>query len=250
MSAPRVLVVRSGGNPFARLDVGAGVELVERSSHTIVPVAVPAEALSGPADLVIFTSQVAVERVLGDASLAAAVRSAASGAGSRVVAVGEATAAALARRGLPAQIVAGGSAEAIMASLPRHLDGASALLPCGDDGAADIDEALRSRGARVERVVVYRKVPQPTDKALSEEIERSPFAAFCATSPSAARWLFASVSDSAARKLRATPAVVLGRFTRRYLESHGVERIEVSDEPRFDAAARLLERLATGASEQ
>jgi len=250
VSAPRVLVVRSGGNPFARLDVGAGVELVERSSHTIVPVAVPAEALSGPADLVIFTSQVAVERVLGDASLAAAVRSAASGAGSRVVAVGEATAAALARRGLPAQIVAGGSAEAIMASLPRHLDGASALLPCGDDGAADIDEALRSRGARVERVVVYRKVPQPTDKALSEEIERSPFAAFCATSPSAARWLFASVSGSAAQKLRATPAVVLGRFTRRYLESHGVEHIAVADEPRFDAAARLLERLATGAPEQ
>ena len=250
MSVPRVLVVRSGANPFARLDVCSGVELVERSSHTIVPVAVPASALSGPADLVIFTSQVAVERVLGDASLAAAVRSAAAGTGSRVVAVGDATAAALSRRGLPPQVVAGGSAEAILASLPRHLDGASALVPCGDDGAVEIDEALRSRGARVERVVVDLKVHQPADKYLSEEIERSPFAAFCATSPSAARWLFASVSGSAAQKLRATPAVVLGRFTRRYLESHGVEHIAVADEPRFDAAARLLERLATGAPEQ
>ena len=248
MTAPRVLVVRSGANPFAKMSVGSGVELVERSSHTIVPVAVAASALSHPSQFVIFTSQVSVERVLGDASLAAAVRGAAKGG--RVVAVGEATAAALAHHGMPAELVAGGSAEAILASLPHHLEGATVLLPCGDDGAVEMDEALRSRGARVERVVVYRKVPVPTDPALSDQIEREPFAAFCTTSPSAARWLFGSVSDAAARRLRATPAVVLGRFTRRYLESHGVERIHLSDSPRFDAAARLLERLATSGAEQ
>jgi uroporphyrinogen-III synthase len=248
VSTPRVLVVRSGANPFARLSVGSGVELVERSSHTIVPVAVPASALSHPSDLVIFTSQVAVERVLGDASLSQAVH--ASAKGGRVVAVGEATASSLARHGMPPDVVAGGSAEAILASLPRRLDGAAVLLPCGDDGAIEMDEALRSRGARVERVVVYKKVPVPADRELSEEIERAPFAAFCTTSPSAARWLFRSVSDAAAERLRATPAVVLGRFTRRYLESHGVEHIAVADEPRFDAAARLLERLATGTPDQ
>jgi uroporphyrinogen-III synthase len=248
VNARRVLVVRSGANPFAKLSVGSGVELVERSSHTIVPVAVPASALAHPSDLVIFTSQVSVERVLGDASLAPAIRGAAKGG--RVVAVGEATAAALVRHGMPADVVAGGSAEAILASLPRHLDGASVLLPCGDDGAIDLEEALRRRGARVERVVVYEKVPVPADRELSDEIERAPFAAFCTTSPSAARWLFRSVSESAAGRLRATPAVVLGRFTRRYLESRGVERIAVADEPRFDAAARLLERLATSPTEQ
>jgi len=248
VSAPRVLVVRSGANPFAKVSLGSGVELVERSSHTIVPVVVPPSVLSQPADLVIFTSQVSVERVLGDASLAEAVRAAAQGG--RIVAVGEATAAALRRRGLPPDVTAGGSAEAILASLPRRLDGVTALLPCGDDGAIEMDEALRSRGARVSRVVVYKKVPVPADRELSEQIERRPFAAFCATSPSAARWLFGSVSDDAAARLRETPAVVLGRFTRRYLESHGVSRIAVADEPRFDAAARLLERLATGAADQ
>lgn len=248
MTVPRVLVVRSGANPFARVSVGSGVDLVERSSHTIVPVAVAPATLSQPADFVIFTSQVSVERVLGDASLAAAVRAAASGG--RVVAVGEATGAALSAHGMPPSIVAGGSAEAILGSLPHHLDGTSVLLPCGDDGAIEMDEALRSRGARVERVVVYKKVPVPADPALSDQIEREPFAAFCTTSPSAARWLFRSVSDAAAQRLRATPAVVLGRFTRRYLESHGVERVHVSDSPRFDAAARLLERLATGGGEQ
>ena len=30
MSAPRVLVVRSGANPFAKVSLGSGVELVER----------------------------------------------------------------------------------------------------------------------------------------------------------------------------------------------------------------------------
>jgi uroporphyrinogen-III synthase len=113
-----------------------------------------------------------------------------------------------------------------------------------------MDEALRSRGAHVERVVVYRKVPVPADAGLSDQIEREPFAAFCTTSPSAARWLFGSVSDAALGRLRSTPAVVLGRFTRRYLESHGVETIHVSDSPRFDAAARLLERLATSGGDQ
>ncbi|HEX4438876.1 MAG TPA: uroporphyrinogen-III synthase, partial [Thermoanaerobaculia bacterium] len=224
------------------------VELVERSSHTIVPVAVPAASLSHRSDLVIFTSQVAVERVLADASLAEAIRGAVKSG--RVAAVGEATAAALERHGMPASLVAGGSAESILERLPRRLDGLAVLLPCGDDGAIEMDEALRSRGAHVERVVVYKKVPVPADRELSDEIERAPFAAFCTTSPSAARWLFRSASDAAAARLRATPAVVLGRFTRRYLESHGVERIEVSDAPRFDAAARLLERLATGAADQ
>ena len=248
MTVPRVLVVRSGANPFAKMSVGSGVELVERSSHTIVPVAVPASALSHPSQFVIFTSQVAVERVLADASLAAAVRGAAKGG--RVVAVGEATAAALANHGMPAELVAGGSAEAILAAVPQRLEGATVLLPCGDDGAVEMDEAQRSRGARVHRVVVYRKVPVPADAGLSEQIEREPFAAFCTTSPSAARWLFGSVSDAAANRLRGTPAVVLGRFTRRYLESHGVETIHLSDSPRFDAAARLLERLATSGGEQ
>jgi uroporphyrinogen-III synthase len=249
VSAPRVLVVRSGANPFARLAVGSAIELVERSSHTIVPVAVPASALAQPADLVIFTSQVSVERVLGDAPLADAVRAALRGGG-RVVAVGEATAASLAAHGMPGSLVAGGSAESILASLPRHLEEVSVLLPCGDDGAIEMAEALRSRGARVSRVVVYKKVPVPADPRLSDDIERAPFAAFCTTSPSAARWLFGSVSDAAADRLRETPAVVLGRFTRRYLESHGVTHIAVADEPRFDAVARLLERLATGTADQ
>ena len=38
MSASRVLVVRSGANPFASFAVNARVEIVEHVSHTIVAV--------------------------------------------------------------------------------------------------------------------------------------------------------------------------------------------------------------------
>jgi uroporphyrinogen-III synthase len=96
------------------------------------------------------------------------------------------------------------------------------------------------------RVVLYRKVPNPRDPGLEKEIVARPFAAFCTTSPSAATWLFEGLGEEAIRRLRGTPAVVLGRFTRRFLESHGVSRIEVTEEARFAEAVRLLETLAAG----
>jgi uroporphyrinogen-III synthase len=52
------------------------------------------------------------------------------------------------------------------------------------------------------------------------------------------------MGEAAAAKLRETPAVVLGRFTRRLLEAHGVRRIEVTAEARFSEAIALLEHLA------
>ena len=93
--------------------------------------------------------------------------------------------------------------------------------------------------------MVYRKVARPHDGELAREILARPFGAFCTTSPSAARWLFEGLPPDAADRLRRTPAVVLGRFTRRFLESHGVEHIATTEEQRFAAAVRLLEELAT-----
>jgi uroporphyrinogen-III synthase len=43
-------------------------------------------------------------------------------------------------------------------------------------------------------------------------------------------------------------AVVLGRYTRRYLETHGVERIAETESARFESAARLLSELATASA--
>lgn len=245
MSDPRVLVVRSGANPFARLPAGAGIELVERVSHSILPLDPPPSAFDGAAQLTIFTSQVTVEILLSDERLAPRLRAAV--AGGRIVAVGRATEAALRRHGLPPDVVAKGSGEAVLERLPGQLEGVRVLLPRAEDATPELPEALARRGARVVRVAVYRKVPVPPDSDLARQIVERPFVAFCVTSPSAATWLFADLPQESAQRLRQTPAVVLGRYTRRYLESHGIARIAVTEEARFDAAARMLERLA-GAS--
>ena len=242
MSRPRALVVRSGANPFISLAASPRIDIVEKVSHSIEPVEPDKSALQIPADFVVFTSQVAVERAFGDSSLAPLFRQAAAGA--RVVAVGSATGEALAAKAIAADLVAGGSAESVLERLPGDLQGKRVVLPCGEDASVELPEQLGSRGAHVLRLVLYRKVPNPPDPVLEREIVERPFAAFCTTSPSAARWLFAGLGEAAAARLRETPAVVLGRFTRRFLESHGVARIRVTEEARFSEAVWLLEELA------
>lgn len=244
MSESRVLVVRSGANPFLSLGESSTVQVIERSSHTIGDVEVPADRPEGRADLILFTSQVAVERAATDPRLGFLL--AAAGKGARLAAVGSVTAEALAEHGVPPRITAGGSAEALLEKLPRNLTGWRVVFPCGDDAAEELPAELRARGARVERLVVYRKIPRPHDPALDREILEEPFAAFCTTSPSAVRWLFDGLSREAAARLRQTDAVVLGPTTRRYLEELGVERIATTPTASFSEALRLLEYLATG----
>lgn len=241
---PRVLIVRSGANPFARLPTRTGLEIVERVSHSIAPLPVPPAVFDRHEDYVVFTSQVTVERLLGDvdAVLAQAVRRVIAGA--KLVAVGPATEGALRRHGLFPDVVARGGAESVLERLPRRLEGIQVLHPCAEDASPELAEGLHRRGATVTRVPVYRKVPTPPDPELAREIVENPFRAFCVTSPSAATWLFHQLPAEAALRLRETPAVVLGPYTRRYLESHGVEQIAVTDEARFDAAAKMLEALA------
>jgi uroporphyrinogen III methyltransferase/synthase len=243
VNRPRALVVRSGANPFPSLARSPRVEIVEKVSHAIRSTDVAAGAFEAAADLAIFTSQVAVEKVLGNAPLAAAFRVAL--AGGRVVAVGRATAKALRGWKVEPDVVAGGSGESVLESLPRSLGGVRVLFPCGEDASSQVPEALRARGAAVDRIVVYRKVANAPDPELSRGIVDRPFAAFCATSPAAARWLFEGLTAEAEERLRRTPAVALGPSTRRYLESQGVERVEASAEASFPAAARMLQVLAT-----
>lgn len=246
MSLPRALVVRSGANPFISLAPSAHIEILEKSSHSIEPIEPDDVLLEAPAEFAIFTSQVAVERLFADASRASLFRAAM--VGGSVVAVGPVTAEALAVRGIRSNLVAGGSAESILERLPRDLSGRRFLLPCGEDANPELAERLGSRGAHPARLILYRKVPKPRDPDLEREILERPFAAFCTTSPSAARWLFEGLGEAATQRLQATPAVVLGRFTRRFLESHGVSRIEVTGEARFAEAVALLETLATASA--
>jgi uroporphyrinogen III methyltransferase / synthase len=243
MSPARVLVVRSGARPFPPVP---GVEVVEYVSHEIEPVApAPAEWSAGW-DTVIVTSQIAVERIARDASHADPLRRALEHG--TLVAVGEATAQALRRYGLTPDVIAAGSARSMLESLSTSLAGQHVLWPCGEDASLDLARLLEERGARVTRLVLYRKRTVPPDPGLSSEIlERRPVA-FCATSPAAADWIFAGLSCDAAERLRAIPAVALGPSTLERLADLGVERVEVAEEARFASAGKLLARLASEGS--
>ncbi len=239
MSLPRVLVIRSGARPFGTV---SGVEVMEYVSHTIEPVATEAADWTGGFDTVIVTSQTAVERIARDAAHTEAFRSVLESA--RLVAVGEATAELLRLHGYAPDDVAAGSARSVLEGLSESAAGRSVLWPSGAEASLDLVSLLGERGARVRRVVLYRKRPTPQGPGLSAEVlVRNP-SAFCATSPAAADWLFAGLTPEAAEQLRATPAVALGSPTLERLSALGVERVHVAPEARFRSAGTLLEQLA------
>ncbi len=239
-----VLVVRSGVIPFSE-GRDLPVEVVEKSSHRVEPMLEGQAALDEPADLAIFTSQIAVRRLFEKDELAAKFRTAL--AGGRIAAVGRATADALRASGVSPDLIAGGAAETILDRLPLHLSGTRVILPRGSDANEELPDELARRGAHVARLVLYRKVPRPADPGIERGLDDRAFAAFFPSSPSAALWVFSGLSPRGMDRLRRIPAVVLGRFTQRYLEAHGIERVEVAREATFAAAAELLVRLAGGA---
>jgi uroporphyrinogen-III synthase len=242
----RVLVVRSGPDPFAPVDP-AKLQVVERVSHKVESLEIDHRGIPARADLAVFSSRIAVDRALADpgSTLARCV-----GSAEQVFAVGSSTEAALRAKGIAKASAGGGSAQALLAALPDRLEGRTVIFPCGADSLAELPEGLRARGARVIPIVLYRKVPNPADPSLAQEILERPFAAFCATAPSAAQWLFEGLGPAAEERLRATPAVVLGMSTLRWLDARGVSRIEVAPEASFPAAALRLEALATDRSGQ
>lgn len=244
---PRVLVVRSGAIPavrFPRPDDPSRLEIVEKFSHTVTPLAADLSALTSdaPPGWAVFTSQIAVRLLLGEPEHARLFRSAM--AGGRVAAVGESTAESLRSFGVEPDVVAAGSGASVLDRLPARLDRIRVLLPRGDDATRDLPEGLVARGAHLEPIVLYSKTPRPRDPELDRDLVERPFAAFFASSPSAAQWLFHGAAEEALALLRDTPAVVLGRFTERYLESHGIVRIETAREATFASALAALEDLA------
>ena len=189
MKRPVVLVVRSGARPFGAIP---GVEVAEYVSHSVEPVAPAASDWASGWDTVIVTSQTAVEQIARDARNAEVLRRGLETG--TLVAVGEATAEALRRNGLPPDHVAAGSARSMLEGLSASLAGRRVLWPCGQDASVDLDAMLKERGAEVRRVVLYRKRAAPPNPALAAEILERPPAAFCPTSPAAAEWLFAGLA--------------------------------------------------------
>jgi uroporphyrinogen-III synthase len=230
---PRFLVVRSGERPFPS-ELVPQLEVVERVSHSIETLA--PGSVRGSFDLAIFTSRPAADRFLARDDLLSTLPG-------RVLAVGPATAERF-RSGLSVDVEeGGGSVRRMLQKLPRNLSNTRVLLPRGEDADPELERELADRGAEVVSLVLYRKVALPYDRELDQSIATALLVAFCATSPSAARWLLDGAGQAASARLTRTIAIALGQATRNVLSARRVARVEVAEPPTFETVARIVVEL-------
>lgn len=167
LSGRRVLVTRARAqaSDLAVLLEALGAEVVQfpviRIDDPADPAALRAAAArAGEFDWLVLTSVNGVDRFF--AALAAEGRDARALGGVRVCALGPATAGALARHGVradlvPDEFIAEGVIDALTAAGP--LEGVRILLPRAEVARAVLPETLRARGAEVTEVAAYRTVP-------------------------------------------------------------------------------------------
>lgn len=160
LSGIRVLVTRPAqqADNLCRMIEAEGGTAVRLPLQAIEPTAQPAEAqrrLAAGHDLWIFTSANAVRYAL---PLVPAAWPA------RLAGIGPATAAALAAAASAAVTLplGGTSSEALLAAPElQQVRGLRVLIVTGEGGLNLLEQALSVRGAQVERVEVYRRVPLP-----------------------------------------------------------------------------------------
>jgi uroporphyrinogen-III synthase len=160
-----------------------------------------------------------------------------------VWAIGAATAAALARAGIAAQVPAGvrdggGLAEALVAA--RAVGGRRVLVPRAEDGRDEAIERLRAAGAEVEAIAAYRTVaagPDDPDLARGKALLAAGQVAICALfAPSQVRALDAIVGLGAITARFAA----IGATTARALVAAGAAVAAVADAPTPEGLAKAV----------
>jgi uroporphyrinogen III methyltransferase/synthase len=108
----------------------------------------------------------------------------------RVAAVGRETAAALAARGVRADFIPSTfTTERLLEELAADVSGASILIPRAEEAPDLLPEGLRSRGARVRVLPLYRTVPEETSAVeLVERLEAGEIDAVTFTASSTVRF--------------------------------------------------------------
>lgn len=148
-------------------------------------------------DWVVLTSANAVDRFLD--RVVFTDRTACALDSVRIAVVGSATARALERRGVTADLVpADFRAEGLVAELARLGAGAGwrVLIPRALEAREILPDTLREMGCRVDVAPVYRTVPAPLCDALAELLARGPLDIVAFTSPSTARNFMAMLAQA------------------------------------------------------
>ncbi len=175
-------------------------------------------------DWVVFTSVHGVDALM--ACIARAGGDARMFGGVRIAAVGPATAARLAARGLAADLVPD---RYLTEALPEALAGRGTLagrrimLPRSEIAASALADALRACGAAVTEVAAYRVLPgEPLDEALLERLEQGRVDLVLFASPSEVDGFIAAVpSERREGTLPRITAAAIGPVTERALRAAG-----------------------------
>ncbi|HVX41953.1 MAG TPA: uroporphyrinogen-III C-methyltransferase [Gemmatimonadaceae bacterium] len=250
----RIVVTRAraqAGEFVAQL-AAAGAEVLEMPATRIEPlVAAPlATAISRLREYgwVIFTSQNAV-RIFWEA-LRAASRDARALAGVKVAAVGSATAAALLDCGIavdltPERFVAEGLLDALRER--RDVRGVRVLYAAAEGARETLQEGLEELGAVVERMTLYRSVPDGTGAAeLRERLLRGEVDLVTFTAPSTVNAFVQAVGPEAAARARAAS---IGPVTSDAARAAGLEVVVEAGESTIPGLVQAIcDHMAPGAA--
>jgi uroporphyrinogen III methyltransferase/synthase len=222
---PRALSGRTVAVTRARAQAsGLAARLAQLGARVVQAPSIRVQPLPGPPldpspyDLVCVTSANGVHGLFE--RLATGGRDARALAGARVAAIGEGTAAALAARGITADVVpersvAEGLVQAL-ASVPVR----RALIVRARGAREVLPEALRARGAQVDVLEAHETVAEPLAPELLERARGADYITFA--SASSVRF-FLQAADGDAALSPATRIVSIGPVTSAELREHGLE---------------------------
>lgn len=153
----------------------------------------------------------------------------------RYAAVGRSTAQAMAAAGLPVDLVpeSGYNSEALLA-MPQmqQVEGQNCLIVRGEGGREELANTLRSRGANVEYLEVYKRIiPDIDSSPVLKLLEQNKLDAITITSGEALQNLLIMLDAEKHRLMSAIPLVVVSDRIRRAAADMGFKRITVTDSP-------------------
>jgi uroporphyrinogen-III synthase len=153
----------------------------------------------------------------------------------RIAAIGQATAQALALSGLPADLAPenGYDSEALLA-MPQlqQLSGQNCLIVRGAGGREELASALRSRGANVEYLDVYKRIiPGIDNSQVLLLLAQDKLDVITITSGEALQNLLTMLDKEYHQRLFAVPLVVISNRIRQIASGMGFKRIAVTNSP-------------------
>ena len=171
----------------------------------------------------------------------------------RIAAIGKATALALAQAGLPVDLVpeSGYNTEALLA-MPQmqQMKGQSCLIIRGEGGREELATTLRSRGATVEYLDVYKRIIPALDSSqVSLLLAQDKLDVITATSGDALHNLLIMLEEKNHQQLFEVPLVVISNRIRQIAADMGFKRIAVTSSPSDAAILETVTLCVTGGIE-